>query len=133
MTDGIFLCTAHLGTGFAGGRIEKHGIVAKAAVTFALAQNGASPNRLHNDRFGRLSGKGEHSRTVETAATTLVSNAAGRFAWNATSAADTLNATWILMVADVLDLAAAYVAIKLVNAMTLAQKPLLEHAPPRAA
>jgi hypothetical protein len=66
-------------------------------------------------------------------ATNIVSNAAGRLAWDATSAADTLNATWILMVADVLDLAAAFVAIKLVNEMTLAQKPLLEQAPPRAA
>jgi len=62
-------------------------------------------------------------------ATMLFGNLAGRLSWNATAAADVLNTTWFLMVSDVLDIAAAFVAVKLVNEMTRAQGPLLEHAP----
>lgn len=62
-------------------------------------------------------------------ATSFMGNAVGRATWRATTAQETLWATWASLVADSFDIAAVLVALALVRAVTELQRPLLGHAP----
>jgi hypothetical protein len=61
--------------------------------------------------------------------TGFLGNAVGRFAWHATTAQETLLATWATVFADAFDIAAVLVASALVRSVTELQRPLLGHAP----
>lgn len=62
-------------------------------------------------------------------ATSFLGNVVGRASWRATTAQETLWATWATVFADAFDLAAVLVALALVRSVTELQRPLLGHAP----
>jgi hypothetical protein len=57
--------------------------------------------------------------------TSVVGNLAGRLSWRATTAQQTLDATLLYLVADVVDASAAAIAIAVVRGVTELQRPLL--------
>jgi len=62
-------------------------------------------------------------------ATGILGNAVGRVALRATTAQETLLATWAVVFSDAFDIAAVLVALALVRSVTELQRPLLGHAP----
>ncbi|MEM7412187.1 MAG: DUF4328 domain-containing protein [Myxococcota bacterium] len=61
--------------------------------------------------------------------TSLLGNAVARAGVRASSAQETVYATWATVAVDAVDLAAALVAVSLVRSVTELQSPLLGHAP----
>ena len=61
--------------------------------------------------------------------TSFLGNAVGRIAFRATTAQETLHATWVTLFADALDIAAVAAALVVVRSVTELQRPLLGHAP----
>lgn len=62
-------------------------------------------------------------------ATSFLENVLARVTWQATTAQETLWATWATLFADAFDIAAVVVALLLVRSVTELQRPLLGHAP----
>ena len=62
-------------------------------------------------------------------ATGFLGNFVGRIYWRATTAQETLHATWLTVFADAFGLSAVMVAIVLVRSVTALQRPFLGDAP----